>query len=426
MKSQEYLLRKSFQCYDYIYNKTNRLIKDKIFDHKNWKSIRDHLVTSKTQKYNFMYKSFNFEIFKLHKQKELLEKTFKEGKLTQNEYDNGIVLHNIAMQEITKTKELALKEIPFEDNKEIKPFEKHIHKDIRVSAVKTCTEMYKSAISNLKNGNIKFFNISYKKKNDPRKCFGIPKTTISIKNGKVILCPGKWGKESKFRISAKNAKKYNNTSIDCDSEIIYQKGNYFLSLIKNIEEPEYFASDKVCGIDPGLRSFMTIYDKEEITEYQQNRDFFTVLNNKIAFLKSKRAKRTRKKQFNKIEKKKIDYTNSIHWAVINSLLKKYNTILLGDIKSHNIVKNGKNKSNNREFNDLKFYIFKQRLLYKASLAGKYVKLVNEFNTTKCCSNCGKLNQTVGSLEIFTCKKCNLVCGRDSNAAKNIFLKGLLL
>jgi putative transposase len=197
-------------------------------------------------------------------------------------------------------------------------------------------------------------------------------------------------------------------------------------------------TESICGIDPGLRSIFTIYDKSQITEIKQNRNYFKILNNKIKKLKEKRIrprneidilkKRKRKRHLNKIEKKKIDYTNSIHWNVINLLVKKYDTILLGDIKSHDIVKNGINSSNNREFNDLKFYIFKQRLIYKAGLAKKHVKLVNEFNTTKCCSCCGVLNENVGGSEIFICtnNSCKQVFGRDSNAAKNIFLKGILL
>lgn len=424
--SQKQLLNETFRCYDYIYNKTNRLIKDKNFSHENWLPIRDYLITSRTRKYNPIYKSYNYKIANLHRQKELLEKAFKEGILTQYEYDTGLVLHSDAMEESRESKKIGIKEIPFEDNKEIKLFERKIHKGIRASAVKTCTEMYKSAISNLKNGNIRFFDISYKKKSATRKCFGIPSSAIKIENNNVILCPMKWKELSRFKISVKNARKYNETSIDCDSEVIYQKGIYYLSLVKNIEEPEQNESDKVCGVDPGLRSFLTVYDKEEISEYIQNRNFFKVLNNKIAFLKSKRKKKTKKKQINKIEKKKIDYTNSIHWNTINSLLKKYNTILLGDIKSHSIVKNGTNKSNNQEFNDLKFYVFKQRLIYKANLQGKYVKLVNEFNTSKCCSSCGTLNHCLGSSKVFTCKRCKLNCDRDSNASKNIFLKGLLL
>ena len=49
------------------------------------------------------------------------------------------------------------------------------------------------------------------------------------------------------------------------------------------------------------------------------------------------------------------------------MIKCNDVVLYGDIKSHNIVKNGKNKKLNRNFNDMKFYTFKQRLMYKIEL-----------------------------------------------------------
>ena len=100
---------------------------------------------------------------------------------------------------------------------------------------------------------------------------------------------------------------------------------------------------------------------------------------------------------------------------------------MGDIKSHNIVKGGKNKTLNRQMNELKFYTFKTRLLYKAGLLNKKVKFINESYTTQGCSCCGKLWKTIGSSELYKCqnKKCNAVYGRDINSAKNIAMKGLL-
>ena len=104
---------------------------------------------------------------------------------------------------------------------------------------------------------------------------------------------------------------------------------------------------------------------------------------------------------------------------------KNDVLYLGDIKSHDIVKNGKNKNLNRAFNDLKFFQFKQRLLYKASLLSKQVILVKEHYTTKCCSSCGIINNNVGSKEVFECQSCNLKTRRDMNASKNMKLKGLV-
>jgi putative transposase len=101
-------------------------------------------------------------------------------------------------------------------------------------------------------------------------------------------------------------------------------------------------------------------------------------------------------------------------------------IYFGDIKSHDIVKGGKNKSLNVAFNDLKFYQLKQRLMYKAYLYGKKVFMVPEHYTTKTCSNCGKINDSVGSKEVFECDHCKMVTGRDFNASKNMKLKGFFV
>jgi len=106
-------------------------------------------------------------------------------------------------------------------------------------------------------------------------------------------------------------------------------------------------------------------------------------------------------------------------------LKECDVIYLGDIKSHSIVKGKKNKKLNRDTCDLKFYLLKERLLYKANVNNKKVHLVKEHFTTKTCSNCGKVNNSVGSSEVFECKICNLNTGRDINASKNILMKGFL-
>lgn len=49
-------------------------------------------------------------------------------------------------------------------NNEIKDFELSTPKDIKACAVKRCCDAYTSGFSNLRNGNIKFFNLKYKKK----------------------------------------------------------------------------------------------------------------------------------------------------------------------------------------------------------------------------------------------------------------------
>jgi hypothetical protein len=58
--------------------------------------------------------------------------------------------------------------------------------------------------------------------------------------------------------------------------------------------------------------------------------------------------------------------------------------------------------------------------------GKKVIMVPENHTTKTCSCCGKINNNVGSKEIFECESCKMVTGRDFNASKNIKMKGFFM
>lgn len=433
-REQKSALNEIFSVYNYVYNNTNEFIKTKKYSYLKWMDLRDKLVTCDTKKGDPEYlKNTKLIAMIKNKKQEINHNINKDNERDTNELLLDIQAYSVLEDSIRYLN----KEINSKQNESIKDFEKKIHKNIRADAVKVCCEMYKSANTNLKNGNIKWFNIGYKKKSSPNKCFGgIDTKMIKFKNQKIQMMSSKLGKDlCDFSISKKSYSKYSSKDISGECKVFYQKGNYFIGLTLLTESKNTNKTQKVCGIDPGLRSFCTIYDKENVLEINQNRAYLKALNMKIKSLKALRLrpknekdmlrKRRRKRHFNKIEKKKIDYTNSIHWATISFLLNTYDTILLGDIKSHDIVKKGFNKSNNQEFNDLKFSVFKQRLIYKAGLANKFVKLVNEFNTTKCCSNCGNLNHFVGASEIYNCNKCKMTCDRDSNAAKNILLKGIL-
>jgi IS605 OrfB family transposase len=123
-----------------------------------------------------------------------------------------------------------------------------------------------------------------------------------------------------------------------------------------------------------------------------------------------------------LDTKKKYLIDELHWKTINHLLDNNDVVFFGDIKTHNIV-NSKNHTLNRDINNLKFFLFKQRLLYKSKIKRKTVVFVPEQYTTKTCSSCGLQNDP-GKSKIYNCKKCKKTFGRDTNAAKNILLKGL--
>ena len=123
------------------------------------------------------------------------------------------------------------------------------------------------------------------------------------------------------------------------------------------------------------------------------------------------------------------------WKFCKEIFENYDTVFLGNIKSHDIVSNTKSNSSkgfavsiqskiNRNFNDLKFYQLKQKMIHKATEYNKKLIFVNEAYTSKTCSSCGNIYNIEAS-KVYTCKSCSSIMDRDANASKNILMKGLL-
>lgn len=230
--------------------------------------------------------------------------------------------------------------------------------------------------------------MEYKKKNDPRQCFEMTKRDIKMTTKGFEFCKQRFKENSILRMSKKNQEKYGKHEIQTNCDLLRQKGLYYIAMpVYYKEQPSVYYKEqpsgnisRFCGVDPGVRTFATSFGNTGITEYHGNMTIIKKIDAKIKSLKE--FKRTRKKHFNKLEKLKIDFTNNLHWSCINELLHENDIVFFGDIKSHGIVKNGPNKTLNRNINDLKFYVFKQRLLYKAKQRGKKVFMVPENYTTQ--------------------------------------------
>jgi IS605 OrfB family transposase len=422
----------------YVYNKTLSYIKNEIKTNKNYQpnliKLRDKFVTSSTKKTHNDYINHTNTINELHLSKKSMNEEEKEK-------CNNIIkdLHNVFRKHC--------KNIEYKKNITVNDFELETHKDIRSNALKQVVDAYKSARALFSKGIIKFYNIKFISRKDTKNTLELSKKCISMTNGVINILPNTFKNDKELKIANKNKEKYKDLSISNNVDIVRSHGKYYIYVLKNTDQKEnQKIYESVCAIDPGVRSFATIYSinktETSITEIIHEKNKLNKYNKKIDFLKSKKKKTQRKnetdlqynkrkkkcirkKQFRKIENKKINYTSSLHWFSINYLLKQFDVIMYGDIRSSSIVKGGKNKKLNRDFNDLKFYQFKTKLLYKASLCGKIVEMVSEHNTTKCCSRCGNLKYNVGSSKIYNCDKCNLVVDRDINSSKNIFMKGIL-
>ncbi len=79
--------------------------------------------------------------------------------------------------------------------------------------------------------------------------------------------------------------------------------------------------------------------------------------------------------------------------------------------------------NKRIGSTFRFFQFKEKLIYKCILRDCKFSFIDEYNTTKACSNCSTLNN-IGSSKEYLCSECKKKYPRDINSSKNILLRGI--
>ena len=430
-QAQKDLIDEWFHTSNYVYNRAVECIRKG--DKNNFFCLRDKLVTTTTKKYNSRYIEIGTKIQDL--QQKLVQ-------LKKHDHHDGVYnseeVIKAEIQELKLSLKVEAKTMNTSKNPGVYEWELRTPKDVRAAAVKEACSAYKSGLSNFKNGNIKHFKIKFKKRNSTFRMMQLPKSMIDVRlsDGTVVIAPRfmpgplKIGKRQINRLR----KSATSLNADCDSKLVYQNSKYYLMLpIKTMKEPKQDNEQpNVCGIDPGVRTFMTCFDATGVTEHMYDVSLMQSLRKKIDMLKGYRTRprqrqernRYRKRSVRKYERRMGHLVDELHWKTINNILKDYDTIMYGNVKSHDIVKHGCISSINRSMCDLKFFRFKQRLLFKADIQRKRIVSVDEAYTSQTCSACGQMYKP-GSSKVYKCAHCGAVMDRDFNGAKNILMKGIV-
>jgi putative transposase len=247
-------------------------------------------------------------------------------------------------------------------------------------------------------------------------------TDKKLKNNEIMI--GKKSKKSLYKVNSVK-----------QAEILYKNKKFYIHLCVCLKK-ENINSKKIenmIGLDPGSATFLSGFGTKEILKYQQS-GLLNKLNEKIDKLKSDRVKRftknnnkkSKRRVLKRIEEKKLNVVNNMHWHVINDLCKNYEIICLEKFNSKSCVESNEiSKFTKRKINDLKHYQFRQRLLFKANNQGVEVILVNPYLTSQYCSSCGNVKKSLKlSDRIYDCSNCNLKICRDINACKNMLMLGI--
>ena len=300
-----------------------------------------------------------------------------------------------------------------------------INKHILDYSIKHCYEMWKSALSNLKNKNIKSFNI--KDLSEDRNRFNLvlePNNFSKKVNGFCIKLLG----EIKSQRSLINL--FNKNSI-----LQYNKktNKYYIISPYDYTMKYTIKRDNKCGIDLGVRTFSTVYSKNRTLEIGSNLiDKMDKYHDKMDKIKSHLDTKILNK--NKYEKILYKYGNKMRNR-INDLHKKVSVYLTTNFKEINIGKVSTSKmisnltgnikeKTKRRLNTLSMYKFMETLNIMAKKYNSQINLINEYKTSKTCHNCKNEHQNLGSNKIYDCIKCQIKIDRDINASINMYEGGI--
>jgi transposase len=288
-------------------------------------------------------------------------------------------------------------------------------------AVQLACASYKSCLTNLKNGNIKKFNIRYIKKEKDSLIMDIEKTAIN-KRGFITSILGK-------EMKNKQNLEYN---IESDCKLHYNRNtDLFTLLVPKIVKQCLIENNNnnYISIDPGLRTFMNCKTNNKYIEIGNNLSITIkkLLNRLDEFneIKNKRIKNKKEKYIREKIKNKV---KDMHWKIINYLTSNYKNIIIGNWSTKDIIRKNDSvltKINKRIAQNISFYRFLERLKYKSIVKKTNLIIENEHYTSKMCTRCSNVKEDLGGNKIYKCNICNNEINRDYNGSRNIFLKSIL-
>ena len=401
--------------YRLIYNHTLKFIKKREYNrfHNNRIVLEQNTITKTEKKeYTKYIKEYNKNLNNVGIIDDVINNIFKK-EIRQFEINNLKKEDNNDM--ILDDKKIKTYFIKDEIHKISKKFKTPVH--TLNYAVKLACASYKSCLTNLKNGNIKHFNIRYIKSNKSSLIMDIEKTVFNKKSFITSVL----GKEMK---NNKNIEYIINN--DCKLHYNRNKDIFTLLVPKEIENIiKNDNKDEYISIDLGLRTLMNCKTNKEyiqignniqttIKKHLEKQDKCSLIQNKKN--KEKILKRLREKLKNKVD--------DLQWKTINSLTSNYKNIIIGKWSTKDIIRKEDSilqRMNKRIIQSISYYKLLERLKFKSIINKNNLIIKEEWYTSKTCTSCGNKKDDLGGNKIYSCVKCNLTTDRDYNGCRNILL-----
>ena len=181
------------------------------------------------------------------------------------------------------------------------------------------------------------------------------------------------------------------------------------------------------GIDLGIKDFVicsdgTVYPNMRF--YEKSLRKLKISQRRLS--KKQKGSNNREKarlKVSKLHKKVKNQRNDYQHKVSRELADKFKVICLETLKVKNMVKN---RRLSKAISDVSWSSFVGKLDYKiAENQGCLVKIDRFYPSSKTCSNCGNVKETLNLAErTYHCEECGYIIDRDLNASINILKTGL--
>jgi putative transposase len=205
---------------------------------------------------------------------------------------------------------------------------------------------------------------------------------------------------------------------------------WYVSFSCEVESHQLEPTSDVVGIDMGLNTFATFSDASDDIENPRfyRRDEADLARVQRAKQQAKDSQhwdqhRRRKKALAHIHERIANRRSDVAHQESHKLVNRYQVIAFEALEPLDMGKRNK-RGFRKSMLDAAWNQFIGLTIGKAEEAGRTVILINPKNTTKMCSQCGKLVPKKRSERVHMCPHCGLVLGRDKNAAINILARGL--
>lgn len=217
------------------------------------------------------------------------------------------------------------------------------------------------------------------------------------------------------------------------TQLTFSKGRWFaiIPLEMSVEQKD---KNGIIALDPGVRTFLTGFDGSRFVEFGRG-DIgrITRLCQHLDNLRGRMSKAERKQRrkmrqaANRMRAKIRDLIDEAHKQITCYLTDNYRIIFLPTFETSQMVAKARRKIRAKTVRSMltwAHYRFELFLLQKAEMTNTIVIAGSEAYTSKTCTHCGHIHQSLGGSKVFKCPECGHILPRDMNGALGFMLRAL--